>query len=77
MTIIPLAIVINGTVVELLIQVFALVYVSYREQLCITTPIFLSIGNNEIRPYLVQMTINAVLVSNLTCQCFYLSMQIQ
>jgi hypothetical protein len=35
MTIIPLAI-INCTVVELLLQVFALVYVSYGEQYCIT-----------------------------------------
>ncbi len=36
MTIIPLAI-INCAVVELLLQVFALVYVSYGEQHCITT----------------------------------------
>jgi hypothetical protein len=45
MAIIPLAI-INCTVVELLLQGFALVYVSYGEQHCITTPIILSIGNN-------------------------------
>ncbi len=64
MTIIPLAI-INCTVVELLIQDFALVYVSYGEQHCITTPIFLSIGNNVIPPQLVQMTIKAMLGPNL------------
>ena len=54
MTIIPLAIVINCTVVELLLQVFALVYVSYGEQHCIT--LFLSIGNNVIPQQLLQMT---------------------
>ncbi len=64
MTIIPLAIT-NCTVVELLLQVFALVYVSYGEQQCITTPIFLSIGNNVIPPQLVHMTIKAMLVPNL------------
>jgi hypothetical protein len=56
---------INCTVVELLLQVFALVYVSYGEHHCITTPIFLSIGNNVIPPQLVQMTIKALLVPNL------------
>ncbi len=64
MTIIPLAIT-NCTVVELLLQVFALVYVSYREQHCITTPIFLSIGNNLIPPQLLQMTIKVRPVPNL------------
>jgi hypothetical protein len=64
MTIIPLAI-INCTVVELLLQVLACVYVSYGEQHCITTPIFLSIGNHVIPPQLVQMTIKAILVPNL------------
>ncbi len=64
MTIIPLAI-ISYTVVELLLQVFALVYVSYGEQHCMTTPIFLSMGNNVIPPQLVQMTIKAILVPNL------------
>jgi hypothetical protein len=51
MTIIPLAI-INCTVVELLLQVFALVYVFYGGKDCITTPKFLSIGNNVIPPQL-------------------------
>jgi hypothetical protein len=69
MTIIPLAI-INCTVVELLLQVFALVYVSYGEQHCITTPIYLSIGNNVIPPQLLQTTIKIMLVPNLNCQCF-------
>ncbi len=64
MTIIPLAI-INCTVVELLLRVFALVYVSYGEQHCVTTPIILSIRNNVIPPQLVQMTIKAMLVPNL------------
>jgi hypothetical protein len=63
MTIIPLAI-INCTVVELLLQVFALVYVSYGEQDCITTPIILSIGNNVFPPQLLQMTIKAMVVPN-------------
>jgi hypothetical protein len=64
MTIIPLAI-INCTVVELLLQVFALVYVSYGEQHCITTLIFFGIGNNVISPQLLQMTIKVMLVPNL------------
>ncbi len=61
MAIIPLAI-INCTVVELLLQGFALVYVSYGEQHCITTPIIVSIGNNVFPSQLVQMTIKAMLV---------------
>ena len=64
MTIIPLAIT-NCSVGELLLQVFALVYVSYGKQHCITTPIFLSIGNNAIPPQLLQMTIKVMLVPNL------------
>jgi hypothetical protein len=64
MTIIPLAI-INCTVVELLLQVCALVYGSYGEQHFIATPIFLSIGNNVIPPQLLQMTIKVMLVPNL------------
>ena len=67
MTFIPLAIT-NCSVVELLLQVFALVYVSYGEQHCITTPIFLSIGNNVIpplAPQLLQMTTTVMLVPNL------------
>ncbi len=64
MTIIPLAI-INCTVVELLQQVFALVYVPYGEQHCITMSIFLSIGNIVIPPQLLQMTIKVMLVPNL------------
>jgi hypothetical protein len=63
MTIIPLAI-INCTVVELLLQVFALVYVSYGEKHCITTPIILRLGNNVIPPQILQMTIKAMLVPN-------------
>ncbi len=47
MTIIPLAI-INCSVVELLLQVFALEYVSYGEQHCITSPKFFSIGSYVI-----------------------------
>jgi hypothetical protein len=46
-------------------QVFALVYVSYGEQHCITTPISLSIRNNVIPPQLLQMTIKVMLVPNL------------
>jgi hypothetical protein len=42
-----------------------IVYVSYGEQHCITTPIILSIGNNVIPSQLVQMTIKAMLVHNL------------
>ena len=64
MTIIPLAI-LNCTVVELLLRVFALVYVSYGEQHYITTPNFLSIGNNVIPPQLLQMTTKEMLVPNL------------
>jgi hypothetical protein len=64
MTIIPLAI-INCTVVELFLHVFVLVYVSYGEQHCITTPIFLSIVNNLIPPQLLQMTIKVMIVPNL------------
>ncbi len=64
MTIIPLAIV-NCTVVELLLQVFALVYVSYGEQTFIKLPIFLSIGNNVIPPQLLQMTTKVIIVPNL------------
>ncbi len=76
MTIIPLAI-INCTVVELLLQVFALMYVSYGEQHCITSPIFLSIGNNVISPQLLQMTIKIMLVPNLNLSMLYLIMQKQ
>ncbi len=76
MTIIPLAI-INCTVVELLLPVFALVYVSYGEQHCTTTHIFLSIRNNVIPPQLLQMTIKVMLVSNLNLSMLYLSMRIQ
>jgi hypothetical protein len=64
MTIILLTI-INCTVVELLLQVFALVYASYGEQHCIPTPIFLSIRNNVIPAQLMQMTIKAMLAPNL------------
>ncbi len=64
MTIIPLAL-INCTVVELLLQVFALVYVSYGEQHCTITPMFFSIANNVIPPHLLQMTIKAMIVPNL------------
>jgi hypothetical protein len=64
MTIIPLAI-INCSVVELLRQVFALVYVSFGEQHCIQSPKFLSIGNNVIPPQLLQMTTKVMLVPNL------------
>ncbi len=64
MAIIPLAI-INCTVVELLLQVFALGYVSYGEQHCITMPIFLNIGSNVIPPQLVQMTIKTMPVPDL------------
>ncbi len=63
MTIIPLDI-INCTVVKLLRQVVALVFDSYGEQHCITTPIFLSNGNNRI-PQFEQMTIKEMLASNL------------
>ncbi len=70
MTIIPLAI-INCTVVELLLQVFAFACVSYGEQNCITTPIFLSIGNNVIPPQLMQMTIKAMLGPNLNLSMIF------
>ncbi len=59
MTIILLAI-INCTVVELLLQVFAPVYVSYGEHHGITTPI-----DNIIPPQLLQMTIKVMSVPNL------------
>ena len=64
MTIIPLAIT-YCSVVELLLQVFALVYGSYGEQHCITSPKFLSIGNNIIPPQLLQRTTMVMLVPNL------------
>jgi hypothetical protein len=38
---------INCTVVELLLQVVALIYDSYGEQHYITTPMFISNGNNQ------------------------------
>jgi hypothetical protein len=75
MTIIPLTIIIC-TVVELLLQVFALVYVSYGEQHCITTPI-------EHQKQCNSSTINAddnqsnASAQSQPCQCFYLSMRIQ
>ncbi len=50
---------------ELLLQVFALVYVSYGEQHCITTPIFWRIGNNAIQLQLLQMTTKLMLAPNL------------
>jgi hypothetical protein len=67
MTIIPLA-VINCTVVEQFLQVFAFVCVSYGEQQChcITTPIILSIENHVIPLKLVQMIIKAMVVPNLS-----------
>ncbi len=64
MTIIPLAIT-YCSVVELLIQFFALVNGSYGEQHCITSPKFLSIGNNIIPPQLLQRTTMEMLVPNL------------
>jgi hypothetical protein len=64
MTIIPLAIT-YCSVVEMLLQVFALVYCSYGEQHCITSPKFLSIGNNIIPPQLLQRTTMVMLVPNL------------
>ncbi len=64
MTIIPFAL-INCSVVELLLQVFALVYGSYGEQHCITSPKFLSIRNNVIPPQLLQMTTKVMLAPNL------------
>ncbi len=80
MTILPLAI-ITCTVLELLLQVFALVYVSNGEQYYVTTPIFLSTGNNVIPPQLLQMTIKVMLVPNLNVSMLYLtdklSMRIQ
>ncbi len=51
--------------VELLLQVFALVYGSYGEQHCITLPKLLSIGNNIIPPQLLQRTTMLMLVPNL------------
>ncbi len=66
MTFIPLAIMItNCSVVELLLQVVALVYGSYGEQHCITLPKFLSIGNNIIPPQLLQRTTKLMLAPNL------------
>ncbi len=66
MTIIPSAI-INYSVVELLLQVFALVYGSYGGQHCITSPKILSIGNNVSPQQLLEMTTNlkVMLVPNL------------
>ncbi len=64
MTFIPLAIT-NCSVVELLLQVFALVYGSYGERHCITSPKFLSFGNNIIPPQLLQRTTKVILASNL------------
>ncbi len=64
MTFIPLAIT-NCSVVELLLQVFALVYGFYGEQHCITSPNFLSIGNNIIPPQLLQRTTEVMLAPNL------------
>jgi hypothetical protein len=67
MTIIPLDIInCQCTVVELLLKVIALVYDSYGEQHnCITTPIFLSNGNNVIPPQFEQMSTKVLLASNL------------
>jgi hypothetical protein len=64
MTLIPIAIT-NCSVVELLLQVFALVYGSYGERHCITLPKFLSIGNNMIPPQLLQRTTKVMLAPNL------------
>jgi hypothetical protein len=64
MTFIPLAIT-YCSVVELLLQVFALVYGSYGEQHSIPSPFFLSIGNNMIPPQLLQRTTMVMLVPNL------------
>jgi hypothetical protein len=64
MPLIPLAI-INCAVVELLLQVFALVHGSYGEQHCITSPNFLSIGNNIIPLQLLQRTTKVMLAPNL------------
>ncbi len=64
MTIIPLAIT-YCSVVELLLQVLALVYGSYGEQHCITLPKLLSIGNIIIPPQLLQRTTMVMLVPNL------------
>ncbi len=64
MTIIPLAIT-NCSVVELSLQVFALVYGSYGERHCITSPKFLSIGNNIIPTQLLQRTTMVMLAPNL------------
>ena len=67
MTIIPLAIT-YCSVVELLLQVFALVYGSYGERR-ITLPKFLSFGNNIIPPQLLQRTTMVMLVPNLNLLC--------
>ncbi len=64
MTFNPLAIT-NCSVVELLLQVFALEYGSYGERHCITSPKFLSIGNNIIPPQLLQRTTKLILAPNL------------
>jgi hypothetical protein len=76
MTFIPLSIT-NYSVVELLLQVFALVYGSYEERHCITSPNFLSIGNNIIPPQLLQSTTKVMLAPNLNLSMLYLSMQKQ
>ncbi len=44
------------------LQVFALVYFSYGEQHCITSPVFLSIRNNLIPPQLLQITAMVVVM---------------
>jgi hypothetical protein len=57
--------IINCSVVELLLQVFALVYVPYGKQHWITSPKFLSIGINVIPPQLLQMTTKVMQVPDL------------
>jgi hypothetical protein len=69
MTIIPLAIN-NCSVVELLLQVFALVYASYGQQHCITSPKFLSIRNNVIPLQLLQMATKVMMHLD-SCQLWY------
>ncbi len=72
MTIIPLAITYCSVArVELLLQVFALVYGSYGEQHCITLHKYLSIGNNIIPPQLLQRTTMVMLVPNLNLSMFF------
>ncbi len=63
MTFKPLAIT-NCSVVELLLQVFALVYGSYGERHCCIAKI-LSIRNNMIPPQLLQRTTKVMLAPNL------------